>query len=241
MASVIDSRLAAGPGVTVAGRRICLHDQQRDNADRLARRLLRSVDVRSVLYNAGEGQLTVCLRDAATASRMLGDVALVARQQQSLLRHTHGALPHHHDVLRWDDHTTGTRSYVRAPSQARGFYRVLLLLGAAFSLTLAIIAIAVPGLPTTPLLLVASFCLLRSSRRLHNRLLQSRFYGPFLREWQVYGALRPGVKPAALTTIAVVVALTLWLARLPVPASAVIAGFAVIGAGVVARLPVVER
>lgn len=64
----------------------------------------------------------------------------------------------------------------------RGVY----LAGGIVSLTLGIVGIAVPLLPTTPLLLVAAFFFSRSSVRLHNWLLQHRLFGPQIRQWRQY-------------------------------------------------------
>ncbi|NOY28703.1 MAG: DUF454 domain-containing protein [Planctomycetes bacterium] len=49
---------------------------------------------------------------------------------------------------------------------------------------LGIIGIALPGLPTTPFLLLTSFFLARSWPRMHQRLLASKLFGPVLRPWK---------------------------------------------------------
>jgi uncharacterized membrane protein YbaN (DUF454 family) len=49
---------------------------------------------------------------------------------------------------------------------------------------LAAVGVVVPGLPTTPLLLLAAACFARSSPRLHARLLANPVFGPLIREWQ---------------------------------------------------------
>lgn len=49
---------------------------------------------------------------------------------------------------------------------------------------LAAIGIVVPGLPTTPLLILAAAAFARSSPRLHAWLLANPVFGPLLREWQ---------------------------------------------------------
>ena len=54
--------------------------------------------------------------------------------------------------------------------------------GTAFTVT-GIIGIFVPILPTTPFLLLAAACYLRSSRRLYNWLLGNRFFGAYVRNY----------------------------------------------------------
>jgi uncharacterized membrane protein YbaN (DUF454 family) len=56
--------------------------------------------------------------------------------------------------------------------------KVLFLLGGFVLLALGIIGIALPVLPTTPFLLGASFCFMKSSDRLYRWIMANRFFGP---------------------------------------------------------------
>lgn len=49
---------------------------------------------------------------------------------------------------------------------------------------MAVVGIFVPGLPTTPFLLLASWLFYRCSPRLHRALHRSRWFGPYLRRYQ---------------------------------------------------------
>ena len=49
---------------------------------------------------------------------------------------------------------------------------------------LAIAGVFLPLLPTTPFLLLASACFLRSSEKLHRRLMNNRLFGPYLENIQ---------------------------------------------------------
>ncbi len=64
--------------------------------------------------------------------------------------------------------------------------------GTAF--TLALIGIVLPIMPTVPFLLLAAFCFARSSRRLHQWLLEHPTLGPPIRDWQQRGAISRRVK-----------------------------------------------
>jgi len=59
--------------------------------------------------------------------------------------------------------------------------KLLLVGGGTVAVTLGIVGVFVPLLPTTPFLLLAAFLYARSSDRLHGRLLGNRWIGGYLR------------------------------------------------------------
>jgi uncharacterized membrane protein YbaN (DUF454 family) len=97
-----------------------------------------------------------------------------------------------------------------------------------------------PILPTTPFLLLTSYFLTRTSPRLNQWLLTSRFFGPILRDWQQRGGVRPEVKVKAIIVVLMAVSLSLWLTDLPSTLRWVVAIMALIGIGVILRLPAAE-
>jgi uncharacterized protein len=62
--------------------------------------------------------------------------------------------------------------------------RALLLVGGTISLSLGAIGIFLPILPTTPFLLLAAACYMRSSTRMHKWLLNNRWFGEYIRNYQ---------------------------------------------------------
>jgi uncharacterized protein len=80
--------------------------------------------------------------------------------------------------------------------------RLLWLALAYLALGLGIVGIIVPGLPTTPFILLAAFAAARGSRRLHERLLAHRVFGPMIRDWQGSGSVARKAKWAATITMA---------------------------------------
>lgn len=52
------------------------------------------------------------------------------------------------------------------------------------SLTLGIIGIIIPGLPTTPLVLLAAYFFSKSSAKFHQWLLNNRLFGKYIKEYQ---------------------------------------------------------
>lgn len=66
---------------------------------------------------------------------------------------------------------------------------------------LAMIGLALPGLPTTPFLLLAAGCFSKTSKRWHDWLRNSRTFGPIIRNWEEHRCLARGSKALAQTMI----------------------------------------
>ncbi|SEQ47793.1 hypothetical protein SAMN03080615_01605 [Amphritea atlantica] len=67
--------------------------------------------------------------------------------------------------------------------------RTLFLMSGFFFVLLGIIGLLLPLVPTTPFLLVAAFCFSRSSERLHQYLLNHRWFGHYIRDWEEHGVI----------------------------------------------------
>jgi len=77
--------------------------------------------------------------------------------------------------------------------------RWLLLSIGVFSVGLAVVGIFVPLLPTTPFLLLAAACFMRSSDRLYKWLITHRWLGPYIRNYRQYKAI---TRKAKISTLA---------------------------------------
>jgi uncharacterized membrane protein YbaN (DUF454 family) len=89
----------------------------------------------------------------------------------------------------------------------RGPRRLLYLALGCGGLVMTFVGLVVPGIPTVPFLLASSYYLARSSRMLHNRLLESRLLGQVLRDWETHRAMsrRSKWKLAGMTLVVVLV------------------------------------
>ncbi|MDF2678708.1 MAG: uncharacterized protein K0Q97_3062 [Bacillota bacterium] len=76
--------------------------------------------------------------------------------------------------------------------------RVLLIIIGSISLVLGVIGILIPVLPTTPFLLLSSFCYLRSSEKLYNWLINHRVFGPYIYNYLTYKAIPKKTKIGAI-------------------------------------------
>ena len=69
-------------------------------------------------------------------------------------------------------------------SRLQRIRKVLYIALAGIFFTLGMIGVVLPGLPTTPFLLLTSFFLARSWPRMHQRLMDNKLCGPILRRIQ---------------------------------------------------------
>lgn len=82
-----------------------------------------------------------------------------------------------------------------------GIKRCLLLSLGTAALALGVVGIFLPILPTTPFLLLTSFCYLRSSQRMHNWLLGHPILGRYLQDYIRHRAVPRRAKILALGTL----------------------------------------
>ena len=142
-------------------------------------------------------------------------------------------------LISWVDPRDGSISFVRMPQRASGWRKALYLLLAGVFLVLGLIGVVLPGLPTTPFVLLGSYFLLRSSQRLHQRLMASKLFGGILRDWHVHRGIRPHVRARAIAVVAIVVVASLVIARPPLPV--VLGILRTSGVRIVRHLAVAER
>jgi|APTNR8051073442_1049403.scaffolds.fasta_scaffold36768_1 uncharacterized membrane protein YbaN (DUF454 family) len=62
--------------------------------------------------------------------------------------------------------------------------KILMIIGGTLSLVIGITGIFIPGLPTTPFLLLTTALYIRSSEKLYNKLLKTRIIGDYIREYR---------------------------------------------------------
>jgi uncharacterized membrane protein YbaN (DUF454 family) len=93
--------------------------------------------------------------------------------------------------------------------------RQLLLAAGTLSLAIGIVGIVVPLLPTTPFLLLAAGCYLRSSQRFYNWLMGNRFFGNYIRNYIEGRGIPVKVKLFIIILLWVTIGISIWLVAKP--------------------------
>jgi len=81
------------------------------------------------------------------------------------------------------------------------FLRYLLIFSGTFFLAIGIIGIVIPILPTTPFLLLAAACYARSSKRFYKKLIQNKWFGNYIKNYQQGKGIPLKVKIYAITLL----------------------------------------
>jgi uncharacterized membrane protein YbaN (DUF454 family) len=118
--------------------------------------------------------------------------------------------------------------------------RVVYLTLASLCFALATAGVFLPVLPTTPFLLLTSWLLVRSSPRLHARLVASPLFGPLLLDWTRDRGVRLHVKVTALAVLTLVTGWTVLGTDLAVGWKALGVSLATLGATVILRLRTIQ-
>lgn len=122
----------------------------------------------------------------------------------------------------------------RQPSQLA---KVLYGIGGSVALVLGVIGIFLPGLPTTPFVLVAAACFAKASPRVHQWMLQHRLLGPVLRNWEEDRSLTRRTKCVAIISMVVTIGISLWTFAGQPWIQIILLGLGLTGAVIVLRIP----
>lgn len=91
--------------------------------------------------------------------------------------------------------------------------RVLLSIAGWTCMALGLIGVFVPLLPTTPFVLLAAACFVRSSPKLHARLVAHPRLGPYIEQWRRDRSIPRAAKRRAYLLVSACFALSIFLAN----------------------------
>lgn len=87
--------------------------------------------------------------------------------------------------------------------------KTLFLILGILSLVLGFVGIFLPILPTTPFAILAAYFFSKSSKKLHDWLLNQRTFGPLVKDWEKYGVIRMRAKILATVMMVLLFSYTL--------------------------------
>tara|TARA_R110001599_G_scaffold64023_5_gene179755 strand:+ start:68950 stop:69363 length:414 start_codon:yes stop_codon:yes gene_type:complete len=105
------------------------------------------------------------------------------------------------------------------------------------ALALGVIGIFLPGLPTTPFILLAAACFAKASPRVHQWMLQHRLLGPILRNWDEHRSLTRRTKYVAIISMLLMMGVSIWTFSGQAWIQLILLTLGAIGAVVVLRIP----
>ena len=76
------------------------------------------------------------------------------------------------------------------PSYTKSTTKIILIILGVVTFCIGVVGIALPILPTTPFLLLASFLFCKSSKKLHDWLESNRVFGEYIRNYRQYRAIK---------------------------------------------------
>lgn len=114
-----------------------------------------------------------------------------------------------------------------------GVRGAVLYVGGLLALGTAYVGVVVPGLPTVPWLMLASFCFARTSPRLQRWLWYSPLFGPLLRDFYLHRGMRPRSKWVAVPMVVTACTTSITLFGLPDWLRVLIGVCGAVGVGVI--------
>ena len=81
------------------------------------------------------------------------------------------------------------------------FFKALWIALGSFFVALAAVGVALPGIPTTPFLILAAACYIRSSQKLYDWLISNKTFGPYLKNYREGKGIPKKAKVLAISMI----------------------------------------
>jgi len=107
--------------------------------------------------------------------------------------------------------------------------RIVWIVLGTLSLCIGIIGIAVPGLPTTPFLLLSAGLYIKSSDRLYQKLITNRFVGPYILEFQTKKGMTIRTKLLAISSMWMMISISIVFLIEPLSIRLLVATIGLIG------------
>ena len=93
--------------------------------------------------------------------------------------------------------------------------KYLYMAAGGLCLALAFIGVLLPGLPTTPFVLLAAFLFSRSSKRVHQWILDNKIFGKMVRDWEAHGVIRIRAKIISSVAMTGLIGFSIFFTTMP--------------------------
>jgi len=113
---------------------------------------------------------------------------------------------------------------------------ILILIGSVF-LGIGFIGIIVPGLPTTPFLLLAAGCYVRSSDRLYSWLLGHKLFGKYIYNFRETRSIPLRSKIISIIVMWIMIGLSVYIFIKIIPVKIIVVILGIIGTSVILLIP----
>ena len=107
--------------------------------------------------------------------------------------------------------------------------KAILIIAGTISLVLGVIGIFVPGLPTTPFLVLTAGLYIRSSEKLYKMLIRNKYLGSYITEFQIRKGMTTKMKIYSISVMWIMIVMSITLFITPVLLKVIIAGVGLIG------------
>jgi len=87
--------------------------------------------------------------------------------------------------------------------------KIILIIAGNISLTLGVVGIFLPVLPTTPFLLLSAACFLKSSDKLYSWLIHHKLFGNYIQSYLKYKAISLRAKIISITALWIAIGSTI--------------------------------
>ncbi|MCB1644860.1 MAG: YbaN family protein [Pseudomonadales bacterium] len=118
--------------------------------------------------------------------------------------------------------------------------RILLIVAGTLCVGLGVLGIFLPLLPTTPFLLLAAACYVRSSDRLYQKLINHRVFGPLILNWREHRSIPRQSKLVAMGLIVVTFSISIFVVMPHLYGKLALGGMGIFGLFCLSRVPTTE-
>jgi uncharacterized membrane protein YbaN (DUF454 family) len=110
-----------------------------------------------------------------------------------------------------------------------GLLKPILIFLGTFTLCIGVVGVFIPGLPTTPFLLLSAGLYLKSSDRLYDRLISNRFVGSYIKDFKIKKGMSVKSKLYSISMMWLMISISCFLFITPLLIELIVITLGIIG------------